>query len=292
MEKIRFPWGRLQFTVLSLSAERVLDKLAREGITVFSARKCKKNEITFEVAQKDREKVFAILQGSCYNVSKVRDRGLALLYKKCLGGVGLLLGAVLFCLFVLAAQSRVLKIEVVGSGAYYESQVLGILEREGVKRFSSAPRDSALLSAEILALPRVSYCSMRCEGGILTVEVRVSEEESVKNFEPLLAPVAGTVEELVVVRGTARVKHGDAVEAGQTIVDPVALYGETERQAVVIARVKLSFPILEEFEGTEEQARAAALLKYGEIIELHIEKTDNGYMVSGTAYADAAMNLD
>lgn len=284
--------GKLRITVSSLSAERVLDKLGREQIMIYSANKVGKNEITFEVLSKERKKVFAILQGSCYNVSKVRERGLTLLYKKCLKGIGFLLGAVLFCFIVLSAQSRILKIEVVGSGAYYEREVLSILEQKGVMRFSSAPKDSALLSAEILSLPLVSYCAMKCDGGILTVEVRVSSEESLKRFEPLLTPVSGKVEELIVVRGTPQVKIGDLVESGQTLVEPISFYGERQEKTIVIAMATISFPISEVFSGTEEEVRAAAILKYGQISELHIEKTERGYLVSGTAYADAAMNLE
>ncbi len=283
---------RTQLTVESLSAQRALDKLVRENIPVFSARKTQKNTITFEVASKDLEKVFAILRGSCYNVSKVRFRGLTLLYKKCLGAIGLLIGAVLFCLLVVGAQTRILKIEVVGSGEYYKSQILSVLEESGVKRFSQKPENTALLSAQILSLPRVSYCSFKCEGGILTVDVRVNEEYATLPIEPLLAPAKGKVEELTVVRGMPRVNVGDTVEEGQTVVDGVALYGERERAVVVIARVKVSFPVSEEFGGPEEQAKLSAYLKYGEIRDIHTEKTDGGFLVSGTAFAEAAMNLD
>ena len=168
----------------------------------------------------------------------------------------------------------------------------GVRNNGGVKKFSARPQNTAALTAEILALPRVSYCSLKCEGGILTVEVRVSEEYETLKIEPLLAPAAGTVEELVVVRGTARVAVGDTVEAGQTVVEGVASYGEEERQVIVIARVRISFPVSEEFRGTEEEARTGAYLKYGEIQGIHTEKTDGGFIVSGTAYAEGAINLD
>ena len=282
---------RTSLTVESLSAERTLDKLARENIDVYSAHKSAKNKITFEVATKDLEKVFAILRGSCYNVNKVRFRGLTLLYKKCLGAVGLLVGAALFLGIVLYFQTRVLKIEVVGSGAYYEAQVLSVLEKSGVKILSPQPKETAMLSAEILSLPRVSYCSLKCEGGILTVEVRVTEDHETLEVKPLVSPASGTVEELTVVRGTPRVQVGDTVEKDQIIVDGVATYGEEQRTVIVIARVKIAFSVLEEFSGTEEEARASAYLKYGEINEIHTEKSENGYIISGTAYVEGTMNL-
>ena len=60
----------------SLSAHRVVDKLARAGIEVLGAEKIQKNAVTVWVNGKDRKKVFAILRGSCYNIKKVTYRGI------------------------------------------------------------------------------------------------------------------------------------------------------------------------------------------------------------------------
>ena len=283
---------RTQITVTSLTAYRVPDKLAREGIPVLSVRKTQKNGITFEVASKDRKKVFAILRGSCYNVEKIRFRAFSAFAELCVRSAGLLVGAALFLLLVLGAQTRVLKIEVVGNGAFYEAEVMSVLERGGVKHFSAAPKETGALCAEILSLPRVSYCSIAAKGGVVTVEVRVSDENALLESVPLLSPATGVVEELVVVRGTARVSVGDRVEKGAAIVDCAALYGETERRVVVIARVKISFPVAQEYGGSEADARASAYLEFGEISDIKVEQTEKGWLVTGTGYAEGAVNLD
>ena len=283
---------RSELTVASLSVDRVLDKLSRAEIPVFCVRKGAKNELTFEVETSKLEKTFAILRGSCYNIKKSRSRGLTLLYKKCISAAGLLLGVLLFALCVLFAETRTLKIEVIGSGAYYGQEVLEILAENGVKRFSPLPRERAKMTAEILALPLVSGCLIKSSGGILTVEVQTSGEAAVLTAKPLLAPVSGKVEELVVLRGTPCVQAGDAVERGQTVADCIASYGEETRKVVVIARVKLSFPVEKEYAGSEEQARAGALLEYGEIKDIKAEKTEKGYLITGTAFAEASLNLE
>ena len=216
-------FGKLRIEVSSLSCDRVLDKLAREKIAVFSARKTRKNQISFEVLAKDSEKVFAILRGSCYNIVEVRGRGLNLFYKKCLSCVGLILGAALFCLLVLGAEKRIFRIDVVGSGAYYEPQIIKLLEEGGVKKFSEAPKETAEISAKILSLPRVSYCSIGAKGGILTVEVRVSEETVPLKSEKLSAPLSGKIEEMTVLRGTPLAAVGDEVQAGQILVENYAI---------------------------------------------------------------------
>ena len=285
-------FGRVCVKLTSLSAHRAADKLARAGVRVYSARKTGKNEIVLEVARKDCEKVFAILRGSCYNIVEVRDRGLAYAYKKCLAHAGLLLGALLFILCVGGFQRRVLRIEVVGNGSYCEREVLQTLESGGVKPLSALPQNFTPFTAEILALPNVSFCEMRAEGGILTVEVRVSDDRAVLTGKPLLSPVAGRVEELVVLRGTPCVSVGEEVEKDRLLVAPFAVYGEEQRPVVVIARAKLSYPVSAEYAGTEEEARSMALLEFGGESSLEFTPTEKGFSVTGRAFLSVSLNID
>lgn len=284
--------GRTQLEIEGVSAFRAAEKLKRAEIPVFSVRKTHKNAITLEVESKDSKKVFAILESSCYNVKKVRFRGASRLWRSCLRSAGLLAGAVLFALTVVGMQTRVLQINVVGSGAYYEAEVLSILSDGGINRFGAMPADTALFTAEILSLPRVSFCSFRRAGGILTVEIEVSDENAVLSGEPLYAPAAGTVAELVVVRGTPCVQVGDEVRQGDTVVQNRAVYGETEKTVIVIARVRISYSVEAEYGGTEEEACAQALLDYGAMEDVTTEQTELGWRIVGTAFAEASVNLE
>ena len=282
---------RSEFYVEGLGAHRIADKLSAAGIEVLSLRRTQKNAALVQVAAKDRKKVFAILRGSCYNVKKVRPRGLSRALAYCMRSAGLVLGAALFLLAAIAVETRVLRIDVVGSGAYYEDEVREILSQKGVAFFSAAPKEIAPIRAEILNLPRVSFCSVRTNGGILTVTVEVSDDLKPLLGEPLLAPASGRVEEIIVVRGTARAAVGDSVQAGDVVVDSVAPVGEEWRPVIVIAEVKVSFPFAREYALSEEKALAQAALDFGEIKELHTTKTENGCLVEGTACVTAAINL-
>lgn len=285
-------WGRTQLKIEGISAYRAVDKLEKAGIPVFFVRKKQKNAITLEVESKDYKKVFAILQSPCYNVKKVRLRGLSKLYSLVRQSAGLVAGIFLFLALVLFFQSRVLKIEVVGSGAYYEAEVLQILSDSGVQTLSAPPKNTALATAQILSLPRVSYCSLKKSGGILTVEVEVSDENATLSGDNLLSPHAGVIAELIVIRGTAERAVGDEVNKGDVVVRNRALYGEEARSVLVIARVKIKFPVSEVFLGSEEEARSQAFLQYGEIEIERIEAAEGGYFIVGTAYAEANLNLE
>ena len=283
--------GRSEFYVEGLSVHRVVDRLAREGIALYHVRRVQKNGISLQVERKESKKAFAILRSSCYNVKKVRPRGLSRVAVFFVQRAGLIAGAVIFLVCILLAQTRVLSVRVTGSGAYLKPQVERILSENGVGRFSALPSQTSKVSSAVLALPRVSFCSLHISGGILTVQVEVNGDDTEISFAPLLAPVSGTVYELVAVRGTPLVNVGDAVEEGTPVVGDYALFGEETRPVIVIAKVVVAYPIAREYLLSEEEARAQALLDFGEIGDLHTTKTENGWLLEGVAYMTAAVNL-
>lgn len=281
----------VQMRIEGLNAHQVVDKLARGNITVFSAIP-QKNAITLEVARKDCKKVFAILRGSCYNVKKVSPRKLSLVAERVKRNAGLLIGLALAVVCVCCFQTRVLAVRVIGSGSYYEREVRAILEEGGMTRLSALPKDTAALTAQILSLPRVSFCNIAIRGGVVTVEVQVSDEWLPLQSDPLRAPVSGVVESLVVVRGTPLVTIGDEVTAGQTLIDCRAQYGEKESTVIVVAYVRIAYDVSVTYRGSEAQAIAQAFLDYGELSRQTVTQVQDGWLVSGTAYAEVARNID
>lgn len=294
MRLINLPFGKQEFFVESLSVYRVVDKLARAGIEVLSFRIETKNSAVFTVNGKDTKKVFAILRGSCYNIKKVRPKGLSKVVGKIVKSAGLLAGVLLFTLSVLFFQSRVLDIRVVGSGAYYKEEILRILSENGVKKFSSLPEDCAAITANIISLPRVSFCTVGKDGGIVTVTVEVTDDDKTLSSEPLLSPATGVVEELVVVRGTPMVQVGDSVGEGDEVVKNEIFFGEEQTESskvIVIARVVVAVPFAKEYAGSEENALLSAQLEFGQTRDLHTTKTGEGFLVEGVALKAKSLNL-
>ncbi|MDE7296364.1 MAG: sporulation protein YqfD [Clostridia bacterium] len=272
----------------SLSAVGVLNKLSAAGISVLGAEKIQKNAITVWVDGKDCKKVFAILRGSCYNIKEVKSRGVERVRRWCIKSAGLLVGAALFLLLVCGFQNRILRVEVTGSGAYYSAQVMDILEEGGAKTFSASPAENAQIKASILALPRVSFCSLRFDGGVLKVVVEVSDENALSSSSPLLSPATGQVTELTLVRGRACVQVGDSVEQGALIVDASM---EDGRSVLVMARVTVRYFVQQEYALNEREALAQAELDYGVLQECVTSPTENGILIEGYATATSSVNL-
>ena len=161
---------------------RALNRLRREGICLKNVKKCKKNQIVCMVDAKEVEKVFAIYPNMCYNddryvayrVRILPPNGLQKWWILCKNRVGLWLGALLFVLLTVGSNDYVLNIDVVGD-AGYESAVTEILGKYDVtlfERYDGSKTD--VLTAEILRLRGVSFCSVRKIGSTIVVEVRTS----------------------------------------------------------------------------------------------------------------------
>ena len=273
-----------------IGGARIVEKLLQGGVPVLAAR-AQKRGVLVRVDTKDREKVFAILRGSCYNGKKVRPRGAARAIQALVRHAGLLAGVLFFSAAVLFGQSRVLRIEVVGSGAYYAAEVERLLAREGTGFFSPPPADRARITAQILAFPRVSFCSLSHEGGVLTVCVEVEDEAQAPAGGSLFAPVSGTVAALTVLSGTARVEVGAFVREGDILVENVTSLAGESFPATVIASAAVRYAVDDVFEGSRGQALAAAYLAHGGLEGVTIQKTGDGWRVTGQALAYAALNL-
>lgn len=272
------------------SAQGAVEKLRKGGVALLSAEKKGKNAVVLAVDGKDRKKVFAILRQPCYNIKKVCPRGLERFRSKCKEGVGFLIGALVVLPAILFAQSRVLRIEVEGSGTYLAREVKAALQEEGVSLFSSVPEGNAI-AARIFSLPDVCFVSMKAEGGVLAVRVEVEREPSVLPSPDLLSPISGVVEELIVLRGTPLVSVGDTVEKGAPLVGGYALYGEEVRAVEIVARAKISFFVHKFYEGDEESARAQAELDYGELNGLTVSPAEGGYLIEGTGFEVVGANF-
>ncbi len=282
---------KTRLSIQGLGVEKVIDKLAKEGIALFDIKILQKNTLIVGVRGKDLKKVFAILRGSCYNIKKVRLYGLLFWRAAALKSAGLILGAVVFCFAVCFFQTRILRVRVVGSGAYYEQEIKHILNEGNGKILSPVPKDYSCYTVQILSLPRVSFCSFANSGGILTVRVEVSEERLPIEGVPLAAPTSGILEDLVVVRGTPLIAVGEPVVAGQILVDCKSVYGESVRSVLVIARARVRYDFSVEYSLSEEDARAQLFLDYGTTQSLVFTPTQEGVHIEGKAFLDAELNF-
>lgn len=213
----------IDLTKISVVAppESVVKKLSRANIAFFGLKK-EGFSTTFCVGGKSIKKVFAIFAHPCYNICVLKYGALRSFALRCAARAGLIAGVALFVAAVSLSRLFVFRVKVVGSGSYLAPQVVTILAENGVREGSICPSyDSPVVLSAIMRLPGVSFCSVQREGVAVVVDVECSSSPGVRPvYSPLLSPVAGRVEGVCVLSGTASVAVGDDVSAGDELISP------------------------------------------------------------------------
>ena len=259
-----------QIEIEGIGAARAVEKLVQGGVPVLGA-KLQKKGVLIKVDAKHCKKVFAILRGSCYTVTNKGSVGCKRLADALLARPGLWIGALLLAAALWAGGAAVLRIEVEGSAARNAARVREVLQEAGIAPFTFyREEEGEAARTALLALPGVVFASVEKSGCVLTVTVEESAEPPAPvRKQSLVAPRAGVVEELTVLRGTAEVCVGEAVSAGQTLVGGYFVQGEERHETFAIARCALLCPFQGEYafaaesETARESALAQALLAAG-----------------------------
>lgn len=282
----------LQLTIEGIAPEGALLRFKRENIPVSHVEKADKRTLRLCIERKNREKAFTILRDSCYNITGVRLFGFWRLAAALGRRAGFFLGAAAFVLLCALSDVFVFRIDVVGSGDYYRDRVLSLLRENGIDRGCIYREEkTAEITAQILSFDGVSFCSLEKEGSVLTVEVQTSSSLPPAAAGGLYAPVSGAVQSLTVVRGSAQVQEGDAVEKGQLLVG-----GEEGGLVMASARILCRAEGLFAAES-EEAALAQGILSAqssgdAEILFVVATPQDGGYLVTVEYLLTVRKNMD
>lgn len=285
-----------RFMLEGIMPERALLRLKRAGITLYNVKKTEKKRILFSVRKKDSEKVFAIYPNVCYNITayhpyvvkKIGGEGIAKYVDAGKKRAGFLLGALLFCAITLGMDSFVLGVRFVGTQAYAR-EIMTTLEEYGVKSFFPYRKGKEdMISAKLLAIPSVEFCSVKKEGFWLRVEIRTSPFSTDSlDRNAMLAKHTGEIVALTVLRGSALKKIGDTVTVGDTLVGNWFSTEDGEQVRVEpIARVRIACTYESVSANAEDREIAFAnaylaleLSDKDEITACEIVKTDDGFHV-------------
>ena len=258
-----------------IAPHRALDRLVRRGVRVYAAVRTGVAAVNFRVKCKDTEKVFAIFGGSCYTVTKVgTSRGARLLaaVRRRPVFVG---GALLIVLLSVWADGLVLRIAVSGSAARYPERARQVLAEAGVGVFSFYEEAAAQAAGAALMeeFDDVAFAQVQKSGCVVyvTLEEGAVAAPPVRKTE-LVAPAAGVVEELTVLRGVALAAEGQTVAAGDVLAaGRLAASDGSQTETFVSARCVLRTEYRCAVPGTDAEAarRAAAQARLQAERELH-----------------------
>lgn len=307
MRRLSIPF-RMRLEIEGIMPERALLRLKRAQIPVYNVKKTQKTRILLSIDRKDIEKVFAIYPNVCYNkdihspyyVRKIGGLGLGFALSKLANRAGLLLGALLFCATTLFLDGWIFGVDVVGAKAYTR-EVYKALSENGIRTFAPYTTGKEdLISATLLSLDGVEFCSVKKTGGRLMVELRLSPFQKPSHQDgAMVAKRSGTIENITVLRGSALKKAGDEVRCGETLVgDWFSLEDGGQVRVQPIARVRIACVHEELVQAeNEESAYFTAYLGLGlkegdEVLEKRVEKKEQGYLVSLRYAVTETVNLE
>lgn len=277
-----------RFTVEGISPEEVIFKLKKEKIPLYHLQKREKNVLELCVERKYRKKVFTILENSCYNIKSIKKFGVSRVPDFLKRKAGALIGCLLFLLVCLLSDALVLRIDV--RGGNYRQEALSILAECGVTAGKPYSADlTPELTARILALPEVTFCSIKKSGSVLRVEIeRRIVLPGCEKGKNLYASRAGTIERLVVLRGRALVEAGTEAQVGTLLAEP----GE---DGVLMASVVLVCAYRGTVRAdTQKEASAAVRFAVGEeaqMIDERFTPVADGFFVEATYRVTERVNM-
>ncbi len=297
----------VRFRIQGVQPERALLRLKRAKIGVYSIKKPQKNELVFSVKKKDEEKIFAIYPAVCYNkngyspfsAEKIGEYGLSALVETAKRRIGCVVGALLFCVITLFADTLVLGVKITGATAYTREVKKALAER-GITAFSVYQKGKEEeLCATLLRLPSVEFCSVKKQGLFLKVEIRLSNFAQTNMQEgDMISRYEGVVTAITALKGTPLKSVGDRVEKGEALVGGYIETPSGEREvATPVARVQIACVYEKEYGvETEEEAFAFAYLEAEmsdttQIYEKAVIKTEKGYLIRLSYTALQSVNL-
>lgn len=210
--------------VKGVNINRVYKLMIKNQVEVKNVRREDYKTITFNVKSKNIKKVFAILNNPCYNVSVEKSYGFFALLNFLKNRIGVIVAVFLFLGVSLANNFFVSSIRIFGNSTVSSSQIYHALEQAGARVGSNISSLDLDYCEEYLMtnIDEISLISIVTKGNTLVVNIKekmlsysVIDNQSVSCHKALYD---GQITSIEVVSGTALVKVGDTVKAGDNLV--------------------------------------------------------------------------
>ncbi len=223
----RYPFGKVQIKVETENTSRLYSALKKEGI-IFP-KSYESGSAIFFCYARHSAKIIALLDRLCYNYQIMGYSGALPALAGALTRAGVVIGAILAIAAVAIYPKFVIKIVLDGT---LTSDAASVLEEYGVVEGAFLPSiDNTAIEDRLLALDGISFASVVRQGTRVYVTLREELDDeyflSVKG-STVVAKKDCVVSRVIVYDGTAIVKKGDQVKAGQTLIEPYLLVREEQ----------------------------------------------------------------
>lgn len=274
---------KVVYRIDGLNLDRFINVVKKRGIQLFDIKKEGNKQLYVAVSYKDCQNFFAIAKELCYNIKRIKYKGVGYPFFMLLNSAWSIVGALIFATVALLSNDVVFAFTFSGNGSVYKDQVQGYLLDNGVKpfvRFSSL--DLEKIEDGILAdNPHLSFVSATKRANKLNLELILSSDNVERlqgDLSQLVSIEDGQIEQIKVYRGTPMFSVGEFVKKGDVLVDGYMLIKEQTVKTNVLACVTLKASQTFNYYSTDGKddlnAHLFALAKMGDkqVVSVNIEK--------------------
>ncbi|MBR2988151.1 MAG: sporulation protein YqfD [Clostridia bacterium] len=206
---------------------RLLNALKKSGIRVFKAKITPKKKLQITILGAKSEKTFAICDNMCYTYRVCSSFGARTRLTSLVKRVGFIVGALVVATVSLFTFDRYLSLEIYGLQSLTKSEIIEHLKNGGITVGAKKSEISHTAVIErMLKLDGVANCEVTIKGGALIIrvveETKATDRPQIKSA--IVSDCNGRVSKIVCRSGTVKVKVGQIVKVGQTLIEG-ALYG-------------------------------------------------------------------
>ncbi len=221
----RYFTGYLYIVIKGEFNENVLNLCAKNRITLWNSRLHKK-DIETCISIKDFKRLRIIIRGHKVRLHIIKKVGLPFKIQKNRNRSGLLVGFLVFALFLKIMSDYIWVIDVSGNKKVTDKEILGACRQIGITEGIRAKDINPKTDREHLLLKcdSLSWASLNIEGCRLTVNVTEigklpEKEEGTTNLK---ANADGIIKKIDVTLGNCVVKVGDTVKKGDLLVSGIS----------------------------------------------------------------------
>lgn len=227
---IRIIFGYVRITVSGEHPERFLNLCANNGIAVWNVKR-RDESLLCSIFARDYKRIRRLRKRSRVRLKIKRRRGVPFVVHRYRYRKGIIVGLVIFIVFLSTMPRMVWSVEVCGNERVTTAEILSAAKEIGIKngaKISSLDTENLRLDF-LIKIPELSWSAINIEGSRVTIDVRERlSTELVEDKTPcnLVATADGIITKVYVKKGSAVVKVGDAVRKGDVIALGTVEYGD------------------------------------------------------------------
>ncbi|MDR1906188.1 MAG: sporulation protein YqfD [Clostridiales bacterium] len=213
------------FRTTALNCRKTLSAITKKNIVMYDVLSSN-GELTFKVNRNDAVKIIAFFEEMCYTYRIVKQGGIGYGFLKLLKRKGLVAGILIVCTIFGLMGSRLNEIKVSGLKTVEYSDIIKILEAEGIKKGVYTKNIDKKHIEYIItsSIERIAFASIKISG--MTLFINIYEElpppdviDMTRN-QPVTAKKDGIITRMTVFQGTPVVKVNDPVRVGDVLIAP------------------------------------------------------------------------